>query len=106
MRSMRFSLPANIAAVFLMTSSLNAGDHNGPGSSVPEAAPVARAVQEFMEAVATDVTAQGPHAWRKYLSQKHTFFMVSNGQLVFESGEAAHEGIGALEQSIEHISLQ
>ena len=60
MRSMRFSLPANIAAVFLMTSSLHAGDHNGPGSSVPEAASVARAVQEFMEAVATDVTAQCP----------------------------------------------
>jgi len=32
--------------------------------------------------------------------------MASNGQLVFESGEAAHQGIGALEQSIDHISLQ
>jgi hypothetical protein len=32
--------------------------------------------------------------------------MASNSQLVFESGAAAHEGIGALEQSIEHISLQ
>jgi hypothetical protein len=32
--------------------------------------------------------------------------MASNGQLVFESGEAAQQGIGALEWSIEHITLQ
>jgi len=106
MKLMHFSLTTNIAAVFLMSSTLNAGDHDEPGSAVSQAASVTRAVQEFMAAVARDVTAQGPHAWRKCLSQKHGFFMASNGQLVFESGEAAQQGIGALEQTIERISLQ
>jgi hypothetical protein len=56
MKSMHFSLPANVAAVFLISSMLNAGDHNGPGFSISEAASVTRAVHEFMAAVASDVT--------------------------------------------------
>jgi len=106
MKSTHFFLAANLTAIFMMSSILNAGDHNGHRSSISEPASVTRAVQEFMAAVARDVTAQGPHAWRKYLSHEHAFFMASNGELVFESGEAAQRGIGALEQSIEHISLQ
>jgi hypothetical protein len=106
MTSVHFFLTANLAAVFVMSSILNAGDHNGHRSSISEPASVTSAVQEFMAAVARDVTAQGPHAWRKYLSHEHAFFMASNGELVFEGGEAAQQGIGALEESIEHISLQ
>ena len=106
MKSIRFSLVAKVAAVFLAGSTLNAGDQSGRGSSISEVAAVKPAVQEFMAAVAKDVSAQGPHAWRKYFSQEHAFFMASNGQLVFESGEAAEQGIRALEQSIDHISLQ
>jgi hypothetical protein len=106
MKSICFCLPAHVATVFLMSSILNAGDNNGGHSSISEAAPVTHAVQKFMAAVARDVTAQGPQAWHKYLSHEHAFFMASNGQLVFESGEAAQQGIGALEQSIEHITLQ
>lgn len=106
MKSMHFSLVANVAAVFLTGSTLDAGDQNRSGSSISEAASVTRAIQDLMAAVARDVSAQGPHAWRKYLSNKSSFFMASNGQLVFESGEAAQQGVGALEQSIEHISLQ
>ena len=106
MRSMNFFLAANLTAVFLMSSILNAGDHNGHRFSISEPAYVTRAVQEFMRGVARHVTAQGPHAWRKYLSREHAFFMASNGQLVFESGEAAQQGIHTLEQSIDHITLQ
>jgi hypothetical protein len=104
MRSIHFSFAANTAAIFLISSILNAGNHDEK-ASISDGS-VTRAVQEFMAAVARDVSAQGPHAWRKYLSREHAFFMASNGQLVFESGEAAQQGIGALEQSIEHISLQ
>lgn len=106
MRSMRFSIVANVVALFLMGSTLNAGDQSGRGSSTLEVEAVTRAVQEFMAAVAKDVSAEGPHAWHKYLSQENAFFMASNGQLVFESGEAAEQGIRALEQRIDHISLQ
>jgi len=106
MKSLHFSFTANIAAIFLMCPILNAGDQNGRRSSTSDAAAVTRSVQEFMSAVARDVTALGPHAWRKYLSHEHAFFMASNGQLVFESGEAAQQGIHTLEQSIDHITLQ
>jgi hypothetical protein len=106
MKSRHFTLIANVATLFLMSSMLDAADQNERPSSISEATSVTRAVREFMAAVARDVTAQGPHAWRRYLSHEHAFFMASNGELVFESGEAAQKGIGALEQSIEHISLQ
>lgn len=106
MKSIRFFLVAKVAVLFLMGSTLNAGDQSARGSSISDAAAVTRAVQEFMAAVARDISAQGPHAWLKYFSQERAFFMASNGQLVFESGEAAEQGIRALEQTIEHISLQ
>jgi len=105
MKSLHFSLVANVAAVFVMGSILDADNQSGRGSSISEAASVTRAIQDFMAVVARDVTPQGSHAWRKYLSHQHSFVMASNGQLVFESGEAAQQGIGTLEQSIEHISL-
>ena len=106
MKSLHFFLIANVAAVLLMRSIVTAGEHNGRDGSISGAASVTRAVQELMAAVARDVTTQGPRAWRKYLSHEHAFFMASNGALVFESGEAAQQGVGALEQSIERISLQ
>lgn len=106
MKPLRIFVTANVAATFLISSMLIAGDQTGRQLSNFEAEAVARALQEFMATVARDVTAQGPHAWRKYLSHKHAFFMASNGQLVFESGEAAERGITGLEKNIEHISLQ
>jgi len=91
--------------VLLVGSIANAGDQGRPEPSISEAAAVTRMVQDFMATVARDVTADGPRAWRNYLSQQHAFVMASNGQLVFESGEAAQKGIGTLEQTIEHIEL-
>jgi hypothetical protein len=103
---MHLSFISAAAAILLVGSIANAGDHERANLSIPQAASVTRAVQDFTVAVAKDVTAEGPRAWRKYLSQEHAFLMASNGQLVFESGEAAQQGIAALEQTIERIELQ
>lgn len=62
MKSICFCVSANLAAVFLISSILNAGDHNRDHTSIFESASVTRAVQEFMATIARDVTAQGPHA--------------------------------------------
>ena len=105
MERIYLSVVSTVTAVILVASIANADDQGRPNLSVSEASAVTRMVQEFMAAVARDVTAQGPRAWRKYLSQQHAFIMASNGQLVFESGEAAQKGIGTLEQTIEHIEL-
>jgi len=98
-------LLSTVTTVLLVGSIAKAGDHGRSDLSISEAAAVTRAVQDFMAAVARDVSAEGPRAWRKYLSQQHAFIMASNGELVFESGEAAQKAIGTLEQTIEHIEL-
>jgi len=105
MERIYLSLVSTVTTVLLVVAIANAGDQGRPDLSISEAATVTRMVQDFMAAVARDVTAEGPRAWRKYLSQQHAFIMASNGQLVFESGEAAQKGIGTLEQTIEHIEL-
>jgi hypothetical protein len=98
MERIYLSLLSTVTTVLLVGSIANAGDQGRPDLSISEAAAVTRVVQDFMAAVAKDVTAEGPRAWRKYLSQQHAFIMASNSQLVFESGEAAQKGIGTLEQ--------
>jgi hypothetical protein len=104
MKSLPFSLTANVAGVFPMSSKLTAGDHNERDFSVSEAASATRAVQEFMgQSLGTSPRRATRLA---QLSQEHAFFIASDGHLVFESGEAAQQGLGALEQSIERIALQ
>jgi len=105
MERIYLSLVSTVTTVLLVVSIAIAGDQGRSNLSISEAATVTRAVQEFMAAVARDVTAEGPRAWRKYLSKQPAFIMASNGQLVFESGEAAQKGIGSLEQTIEDIKL-
>lgn len=104
MKRMPLSLLFAVTLRLLISTIAAATDH-GPGLSGEEAAAVTREVQTFMGEVAHDVTAQGPHAWRKYLSHGQAFFMAANGKLVFESGEAAWQGVGTLEQTIERIEL-
>ena len=105
MERIYLSLLSTVTTVLLVCPIANAGDQGRPNLSNSEAAAVTRMVQDFMATVARDVTADGPRAWRNYLSQQHAFVMASNGQLVFESGEAAQKGIGSLEQTIEDIKL-
>ena len=64
------------------------------------------AVRGFMAAVARDVTAEGPAAWRRHFASDPAFFMVSNGRLEFSDGASAQQGIGRLEKIIRRIDLQ
>jgi hypothetical protein len=102
----RLSLITMFAALVLTASLVDGNDRDHSDLSASQAAAVTGSIHEFMAAVARDITAEGPRAWRKYLSQKPAFLMASNGQLVFESGDAAAKGIGSLEQTIERIELK
>lgn len=81
-------------------------------TSVPktEGAPAAPALTDsvgaFMEAVARDVTRDGPAAWRRHFADDAAFFMASEGRLIFPSGEAARRGIDELVRVIAHIELR
>jgi hypothetical protein len=95
-----------LVAVALTASVVKAGDRDRADLPVFQAAAVTKSIQEFMATVAKEITAEGPRGWRKYLSQQPAFLMASNGQLVFESGEAAAKGIAALEKTIDRVELQ
>ena len=67
---------------------------------------VDQAVRAFMQAVAHDVTQDGPLAWIKYFDAGPAFFMAVNGQMAFPNGAAAREGTRKFAQTISHIELK
>jgi hypothetical protein len=67
---------------------------------------VSDGVHQFARDVAHDVTREGPAAWRRYFSPAPSFFMASNGQLVFTSGIAAAHGIDDLTRTLKSIELR
>jgi hypothetical protein len=67
---------------------------------------VEEGVRAFTRAVAHDVTKEGPAAWRRHLSDSPSFFMASEGQLVFPNRAAATAAIQNLEETIKQIELK
>ena len=82
------------------------------GAMTPAHLPAAQAlavrnsVSAFVTAVAEGVTRRGPAAWRTFFSDTPEFFMASEGQLVFASGDAATRGIDELTRVITQIELR
>jgi len=68
-------------------------------------AAVTASVRRFALAVAQDVTAHGPTAWRRYFSDTPSFFMAVNGQLQFADSAAASRAIAALPAMIRRMEL-
>ncbi len=64
------------------------------------------AVRQFARDVAHDVTREGPAAWRRYFSPSTSFFMASDGQLVFSSAASAARGIDDLTRTLRSIELR
>lgn len=62
-------------------------------------------VRAFMGSVARGITAGGPAAWRGIFVDDSTFFMASEGRLVFPSSDALTRGIDQLKQVIATIEL-
>ena len=69
------------------------------------AASVTEGVRAFAQAVAHDVTQEGPAAWRRHLADSPSFFLASEGRLVFADGASATAGIQDLARTIKHIEL-
>jgi hypothetical protein len=68
-------------------------------------AAVTVSVRRFVLAVAQDVTAHGPTAWRRHFSDTPSFFMAVNGQLQLADSAAASRAIAALPGMIQRIEL-
>jgi hypothetical protein len=69
------------------------------------AAAVEASVRAFAQAVAQDITQNGPTAWRKQFSDTPAFFMAANGRMVFPNSAAATAGIEDLPRFIKQIEL-
>ena len=69
------------------------------------AAAVERDVRAYAATIASDVTKQGPSAWRRHLADSPAFFMASEGRLVFPDSVTAKAAVQELERAIKHIEL-
>ncbi|WP_448700988.1 hypothetical protein ACFGVR_02800 [Mucilaginibacter sp. AW1-3] len=94
-------------AIVLGTCLIMACNQANQSLVVEQQAKVKTAVQQFADTIATNITKSGPIAWLKYFDHSDTFFMASDGQLVFRDHEAAEQFItGTLVKSISKINLQ
>ena len=57
-------------------------------------------VRTFAQGVARGVSERGPAAWRDSFADTSSFFMASEGRLVFPSGDSATRGIEGLKRVI------
>ena len=79
---------------------------NGPSLTPERKAAVEDGVRRFVLRLAQDVTQEGPAAWRKEFADTPSFFMATEGQMVFANGQAAAQGIQDLTRMIKHIELR
>lgn len=69
-------------------------------------AAVESSVRSFVDAVAHDVTEQGPEAWQKHFADDPAFFMAVDGRLVFPDRQAATQGIHAFSRITKRVELR
>lgn len=62
-------------------------------------------VEQFAQAVARDVSDEGPSAWLRYFESSPHFFMASDGQMVFPSYDSAAAFVAVLANEIADIQL-
>ena len=70
------------------------------------AAEVDKDVRVFAQAVAVDVTQNGPAAWRRHFAESPSFFMAVDGHMQFPDSASATKGIEELTRTILHIELK
>ena len=103
----KLRLPLILAALTLANpATCGAGGSESQRLTPHHAVAVDRAVREFMQTVAQNVTRDGPLAWIRYLDARTVFFMAVNGQMAFPNGAAAQEGTRKFAQTIRHIELK
>ena len=102
-------------AAILITAALASGGceprRDAAGAAPSALSPAARsavndAVRQFAQDVAHGVTREGPAAWHRYFSPSPSFFMASDGQLVFSSAASAARGVDDLTRSLRSIELR
>lgn len=78
----------------------------GQALTANRAAQITKDVKKFARTVAHDVTEEGPTAWRRHFADTPSFFMASEGRLVFPNSAAATHAIDELSRAIKKIELR
>jgi hypothetical protein len=71
-----------------------------------QAAAVQDGVRAFTKTVAHDITQEGPSAWRRHFADSPSFFMASEGHLVFANSAAVTAGIPDVARTYKRIELR
>jgi hypothetical protein len=71
-----------------------------------QSAAINKDVRTFLGGMADDVTKRGPAGWRMHFAETPTFYMASEGQMVFADSAAATKGINDLTGIIAKIDLK
>jgi len=69
-------------------------------------AAVEQSVRAYAQAVAHDITQEGPAAWRRHFADSPSFFMASEGRLVFPNSASATAAIQELARTMKSIELR
>ncbi len=77
-----------------------------PSLDPGHAAALRDSVRAFATNVATEVSQQGPAAWRRHFLDTTAFFMAVDGRLVFPNSAVAQQAIDELTRTISHIELR
>jgi hypothetical protein len=70
------------------------------------AAATEQSVRAFAQAVAHDITQEGPSAWRRHFADSPAFFMASEGHLAFPNSASATAGIRDFAGTIKQMELR
>jgi len=89
-------------AVLLLATVACGGRHVESG----DPAAVEHAVRAYAQAVARDITQNGPAAWRRHFADSPSFFMASEGRLVFPNSASATAAIQELARTMKSIELR
>jgi hypothetical protein len=109
MRLCRWAVLLSVIPLMGCTTRVDTDQHSGDKAQrlAPESkAAVEDSVRRFVSKVAQDVTQEGPAAWRKEFADHPSFFMASEGRLVFPNRQAAAQGIEELTRTVKQIELR
>jgi len=83
-------------------------DHAGTPASIDAShvSAIEDSVRLFAAEVARGVSERGPAAWRGYFIDGPSFFMATEGRLMFPTGDSARRAIDNLTRIIPHIELR
>jgi hypothetical protein len=95
-----------LTSAFAVLTSLPRLDATRASVLTTSQASVTRDVRTFAKNVESGVTQDGPVAWKVFFADSSAFFMVSDGQMAFPSGEAFRRAMPQVVASIPHIELR